>query len=212
MPNVYFPCNLAPASYVKMFQKFGWNIVNDMEEADLIQFTGGADVNPKHYREAVHPTTSFNDAQDAAEITEFHKALALGLPMAGICRGAQLLNVLGGGKLYQDVNNHALFGMHPAVDTCTLETINVTSTHHQMMRCGSKGHIFLVSCGVATKKEAMVNGIIADFSADTIDVEGVFYPNINALCIQGHPEKTVEGKDPFQEYYFDVIARYLEVA
>lgn len=211
MPKVYFACGLVPEAYRRMFQKFGWEIVPAMEDADLVQFCGGADVNPALYGESVHRTTSFNDAQDRAELSEISMAMAMKIPMVGICRGAQLLNVAGGGSLYQDVNNHAIFGTHPAVDLVTGDTIEVTSTHHQMMRPSKHAKIFLITMGLATIKESQVNGQAIDLSDNNIDVEGCYYPNINALCIQGHPEKTVKAVDPFQEYYFETIKRYLGV-
>lgn len=209
MPKVMCAIGSLPDSYKKMYLKYGWEVTEDIHEADVIQFTGGADVHPKHYREDLHPKSFTQEGRDRMEITVFHEAVALGKPMVGICRGAQLLNVLGGGRLYQDVNHHAIFGKHPAIDLVTNERIDVTSTHHQMMRPGRYGKVFLVTHALATLKESMVNGIITDCSDDKVDVEGVYYPKIKALCIQGHPEKTVSEHDEFQDYFFSVLTRYL---
>ncbi len=73
--------------------------------------TGGPDIDPARYGEtAVHPAVyGVNPERDAAEIALVHGALARDLPVLGICRGLQVLNVALGGTLYQDVPD-----LHPA--------------------------------------------------------------------------------------------------
>lgn len=78
----------------------------DPAAADLhgILFTGGVDVAPRHYGvEAVHPATEVDPARDAAELPLAAAALRAGIPVLGICRGMQLLNVAAGGTLWQDL-------------------------------------------------------------------------------------------------------------
>ncbi|MGH7607850.1 MAG: gamma-glutamyl-gamma-aminobutyrate hydrolase family protein, partial [Gemmatimonadales bacterium] len=67
--------------------------------------TGGEDVAPERYGAAPRPTLGTVDpARDAAELGLIAAARARGLPILGICRGLQILNVAFGGTLYQDLD------------------------------------------------------------------------------------------------------------
>ena len=74
------------------------------DRLDGLCLAGGVDVDPAHYGEARHPALGKVDApRDATELTLARWALAADLPLFGICRGIQLLNVAAGGSLYQDL-------------------------------------------------------------------------------------------------------------
>ena len=85
----------------------------DAEEADIQQlyglcdgilFTGGHDVDPKLYGQAATDACgTLCRRRDFLEAGLFRLAFAGGKPILGICRGAQLINVLLGGTLYQDL-------------------------------------------------------------------------------------------------------------
>jgi putative glutamine amidotransferase len=66
---------------------------------------GGYDVHPRRWDEAedLHPTTEPDEPRDELEIPLVLEAWRRGLPILGICRGAQLLNVALGGSLIQDI-------------------------------------------------------------------------------------------------------------
>lgn len=72
---------------------------------DGVLFTGGADIDPVHYGELPHPKLgSLDPARDAFELALFRLAWACPrLPIFGVCRGMQLMNVALGGTLYQDL-------------------------------------------------------------------------------------------------------------
>lgn len=61
--------------------------VYDMEKADLVVFTGGADVNPKFYKEKLHPQSTINQSRDTVELRAFEDAVKMGKKVLGICRG-----------------------------------------------------------------------------------------------------------------------------
>jgi putative glutamine amidotransferase len=65
---------------------------------------GGADVAPGSYgQEPIDPRWSGDAVRDAYEIRLVHAAKSRGMPILGVCRGAQLLNVALGGTLWQDI-------------------------------------------------------------------------------------------------------------
>ncbi|GAP71432.1 hypothetical protein SAMD00024442_12_21 [Candidatus Symbiothrix dinenymphae] len=66
--------------------------------------TGGGDIFSPIFGEALHPTvTDYDRARDSYDIYLVQKAMALNLPLLGICRGMQVLNVALGGTLIQDI-------------------------------------------------------------------------------------------------------------
>ncbi len=71
---------------------------------DGLLLTGGDDIHPRHYGEAPHPRIDLVDERrDAFEIALLRAARERGMPVLGICRGIQLINVALGGDLYQDI-------------------------------------------------------------------------------------------------------------
>lgn len=70
--------------------------------------TGGGDIHPRHWdeEEPVHPEAELDEERDAFELPLLRQAWELRLPILGICRGEQLLNVALGGSLIQDIPSH----------------------------------------------------------------------------------------------------------
>jgi putative glutamine amidotransferase len=78
---------------------------------DGLLLTGGEDVDPARYDEAVHPTvTEIDPRRDAFEVDLVTAARARNLPILAICRGVQLLNVACGGTLVQDIPSQVAGG------------------------------------------------------------------------------------------------------
>lgn len=201
MPKVYIVGN--DYGIANMFLQHGWTIVDYIDEnIDLIQFTGGEDVDPSYYKEAKHPRTYSNPRRDAAEAAVFNEWKGK-VPMAGICRGGQFLNVMNGGKMWQHVNNHAIGGTHDAFCHITETVYAVTSTHHQMMRPARHAKILLTAELATTKEtaEEVVEGL-------GIDTEAVYYPDTMSLCFQPHPEY-VSINHECRNLYFDYLDRIL---
>lgn len=72
---------------------------------DGLLLTGGGDVDPEYFGEEPLPTCGeITPARDAFEIALVKIALAAGMPVLGICRGAQVLNIAAGGDIYQDIS------------------------------------------------------------------------------------------------------------
>jgi putative glutamine amidotransferase len=81
-----------------------------LRRVDGLLLSGGGDINPSRYGAPCAPETSLvPEERDAAEFALLHAALAMGLPVLGICRGIQVFNVALGGTLHQhlpDVVGH----------------------------------------------------------------------------------------------------------
>ncbi len=200
-------------SVENMWLLFGASICSNLDAADLVQFTGGEDVSPHLYGQHAHSTTWFNRERDTREIAIFKIAQKRGIPMAGICRGGQFLNVMNGGQMWQDVNGHAVGSVHSAVDRFTGETFKVTSTHHQMMIPGKEG-VVVVEAQCATRKEmcTSIGTGKATISEAVLqpDVEAVFYSKNKCFCFQPHPEYTWVAPN-LAEIYMEYLEDYLKI-
>lgn len=198
--------------YDQMFQQNDWDIVDTLAEADLLQFTGGPDVTPAFYHHHKMNCTKNDERRDEAERTVFKLAYQMGIPMAGICRGGQFLNVMCGGTMWQEVDGHALSGTHQVFDTLSGEMFNATSTHHQMMIPGHHGKVIAYGNHISRRRER--GGGLGGGGLRTIlavggqeDPEVVWYPDDNILCFQPHPEFT--GQNVLRRVYLDYVDKLL---
>lgn len=178
----------------------------DLGVADVIVFNGGADIATAIYGEA--PISRFipeeMSLRDTTEIGIFTMNKAPTILKVGICRGAQLLNCLNGGTLWQDVNKHG--NSHQMTFVPTGEIMEVTSTHHQMMRPGPEG-VVLGYADIATRKDAdKARFPEFRYSDDHRDTEIVWYPATSTLCIQGHPEYIPGSR--FADFSIELIRHY----
>jgi gamma-glutamyl-gamma-aminobutyrate hydrolase PuuD len=193
--------------------KSGFVRVQTPYEAAIVVFNGGSDIGTHIYGE--EPVLFRGDGapsrRDLEEIRIFEELKSQNSLLLGICRGAQLLNCLNGGKLWQDVNKHAR--SHAMIDCRTGKTYTATSTHHQMMRPSPDGEVLAVANESTIKQNA--EGVFT-FNPDKVtlnegkDVEIVWYKKTHSLCIQGHPEY-VPGT-AFADYCIDLTNEYLKEA
>ena len=189
----------------QMFMQAGFGIVAELEKADIVCFTGGADVNPELYGEP-NVKSYVDKDRDLREQAVFEACKAMNLPMVGICRGAQLLNVLSGGRMWQDVDNHAIGDTHQLNCSHTGEIYDVSSTHHQMMR-PSEDALVLATAKLSTYKLSGADGLVKMTDKD-FDVEVAWYPKTKCLCFQPHPEFFNTGDDCF-DYFFTLVGDQL---
>lgn len=166
--------------------------VNNLEEADLVIFTGGEDVYPGYYDEPVNPRTYYSKSRDEREIAQFKKVLELNIPILGVCRGSQLSCVMAGGKLVQHQNNPAF--KHP-IKTYNNVELTMSSTHHQAQHPFNLPEedykILAWSEDIVQYRE---DGNQQEMETPK-DCEIVYYPKINTLAIQGHPEMILEEEE-----------------
>ena len=107
-------------------------LTDNLDEADIVMFTGGEDVDPSFYGCRPHRYTYYNTLRDEREKAIFDKVRPDQL-CVGICRGSQFLCVMNGGKLVQHVNGHAIRGTHEIYNYKDSDiSYEITSTHHQM--------------------------------------------------------------------------------
>lgn len=193
--------------YQMLFIKMGLTVVNDPDDADIICFTGGSDVSAHMYHDKAHPYTASNAYRDAKEERLFLDSRAQDKPCIGICRGAQFLNVMSGGRMYQHVEKH--IGAHYITDHETGEVVYVSSTHHQMIMPGPGAQVVATS-NLKGKRE-WYDGEVARRDTADEDYEVVFYPDTKSLCFQPHPEFTDPSYEGMFEYFRSLLTRFIGV-
>lgn len=171
------------------FRKFGefsrnQDLLNYPEKVSLVVFTGGVDISPSLYGHSPSKQTWCNPLRDVHELYAYRLARANGLPIVGICRGSQFLCAMAGGTLFQHVKGHN--NGHHTIATTFGDMMPVTSTHHQMQNPppGAK----ILAWAPARLSEIYIGEDDKEEDAPKMEYECVYYPNINALGLQYHPE------------------------
>jgi gamma-glutamyl-gamma-aminobutyrate hydrolase PuuD len=200
-------------AYENMFLRNGWLVATNPDDADALQFTGGEDVDPMLYGEVKHASTYSNPVRDSKEAGLF-LSYETEKPIFGICRGAQFVCVMSGGRLWQDVDNHAISGLHDILDLETNEPVAVSSTHHQMMDPSTieagEYEILAVAGLTSVKRNGWGSVIKQDKNDHMRDIEAVLFTGSLAMGFQPHPE-FFDNSHPCQRYYFDLIKRHFNL-
>jgi gamma-glutamyl-gamma-aminobutyrate hydrolase PuuD len=172
---------------VLLMAEAGYTKANSVEEADVVVFVGGEDINPVLYdQKAV--CSYFNRSRDDYEISVYKEAQALGKVCFGICRGAQFLHAMNGGQLWQDVNNHAGKN-HLIIDLDEDVRVEVTSMHHQMLQDSDNLEIIAVTeHQVATSFLDENLHLTGDNANNEVEIEAGCYHDTKCFFVQGHPE------------------------
>lgn len=132
--------------------------VEEVNSVDGLLLTGGGDVDPKYYGidDALGKAKDVSSARDEFEFNAIELALDQNLPILGICRGMQVMNVFLGGTLILDLpsagfENHArdksyapdhqvrVDGQSLLRDVTGCELLDVNSSHHQAVHRLGKG-------------------------------------------------------------------------
>ena len=166
-----------------------------LDRVDMLLFCGGEDIAPSRYGETNHVRLGkLNLRRDAWEFAIADEAIRRRMPLFGICRGCQFLNVRFGGTLWQDLPSekegakvHGIDGLHEMtfksgtyLHKLVGPTSAVNSSHHQAVKDVARG--FRVS---AVSPDGVIEAL-----------EGTDYP---ALGVQFHPENlfTRSGRREF---------------
>lgn len=181
--------------------------LEDVAKCDAVVIWGGADISPTLYGE--RPTknccaTELLSRRDEIEAAVVKEAVKLNIPVIGVCRGAQLLCALAGGKLVQDVHHHC--ETH-GITTDDGRSIKTSSVHHQMM------YPFNMDASkykmIAWADRALsANHYEGVSMAPPVEPEIIYFPELKGLAIQGHPEFMDESCE-FVKYSNELVRQYL---
>jgi len=180
-----------------------------LSQVDGLLLSGGTDLDPVMFGEDPrHPLKMIDPVRDGFEVALSRAALKSGLPVLGICRGIQVLNLAAGGTIYQDLAGQVDGALrheqdaprwHPTHAISITEgtrlhkvlgetACRVNSFHHQAVRAVAPG--FTV-CAVAADKVIEA-------------IESVDLPF--AIGVQWHPENTYRTLTSSQRLFAAFIA------
>lgn len=187
--------------------------IGKMDEIDALLIPGGDDIAPGRYGQEPDPRLeTIEPALDALEFALFTVARDRGMPVLGICRGCQFINVCHGGTLYQDLSTG--FPRKPAVSHRRKDgETYLRSDHAITIRRGS----VLARATGATRLtvnsyhhqglDRVGRGLtVTARSADGLPeaVEGKTGPFL--LGVQFHPERDFENDPPFEGIFRAFLA------
>ena len=184
-------------------------LVNNIQDAQVVFFTGGGDISPEYYGCDQHPATWPSWHRDPEEIEMFNLVHPNQI-VFGTCRGLQLIAVMNGAILIQDVTNHA-GGDHEI--TNGRETFRVTSLHHQMIYpwvLDPKDYDILYWS--KNKRSRHYEGDKIDPQKVIVEPEvAIFHKQGKPFCfgVQGHPEM-MSLHDPFVRRLNQMLGDYVE--
>lgn len=178
---------------------------------DAIVVWGGEDISPSLYGEKVSQYCYAADQpsrRDIYEVNSCKMAIERGIPIIGVCRGAQLLCAMAGGKLVQHVTNH---GRNHPITTIDGREMITSSVHHQMMYPWDVKDHKLIAWSKAKLSTMYIGGDDEDMDhlhMGYVEPEIVFFPSIKGLAIQGHPE-FMDEEHTFVKYCNELVRDYL---
>jgi len=126
-----------------------------VRKVDAVIFSGGPDLDPSHYGETIwNETVEVDTLRDVSDLMLMRAALAARKPVMCICRGEQVMNVVLGGSLYQDIPTqvdtvvkhgggarHRISVEKGSVlyDLFGQDSLTVNSFHHQAVKQAAPG-------------------------------------------------------------------------
>jgi putative glutamine amidotransferase len=184
---------------------------------DGLLLSGGADIDPARYGEPPAGARGAEPGRDALEDEAFHAALRAGVPILGVCRGLQAINVFAGGSLVQHLDGHESdpypspsvtrhrvdldFGSRLAVILGASQDLEVNSYHHQAITADRLAPGLRISA-VADHDDA---GQLVE-AVESTD------PDRWLIGVQCHPERTESSPPVFDRLWAAFVAACAERA
>ncbi|MCF4007899.1 gamma-glutamyl-gamma-aminobutyrate hydrolase family protein [Rheinheimera sp. UJ63] len=147
--------------------------------------SGGDDIHPEHYGEGARETSRYDPARDKLEMTLLEQYLDSGLPILGICRGAQLLNIVANGSLHADIRPDRQKTPN-AYTALPVKEVTVAQKS-QLSHCVSPSRFSVNSLHNQAVKRLGDNLIITARDADGF-VQAIEHKHRFVVGVQWHPE------------------------
>ncbi len=159
---------------------------------DGILLPGGTDVDPARYGADAHAQLLPGEPErDGFEFALLDCAVSSEIPVLGICRGLQVINVFDGGTLHQHVAPHSRYDLPPTAEEHGVEFKDGSILH------GLYGETRRVNTLHHQTVDRPGQHLIVTAIADDGEVEGLEHGEAEILAVQWHPElMTSRAEDP----------------
>jgi len=176
-----------------------------LRRLDGLLVTGGEDISPNLYDQAIDPLAGVhvNELRDSMEFPIVQAALARDIPILGICRGMQVLNVVLGGRLIQDLPGHKELG-NALESESAFHRIWVSPGSKLAAVLGSGGRVRVNSRHHQGLREAQKSSelIASAYSVEDSIIEALESPKHHLVIgVQCHPERVKEVPRQFQRLF-----------
>lgn len=189
----------------------GWDGV------DALILWGGEDIHPSFYGQKPHPmnqATGSVSNRDTREKFAIEEAVKLGIPIIGICRGAQFLCAVAGGTLVQHCMGHTMSHLITCKNGYDGEELQMmsSSAHHQMLNPWNlpDDHYELLAWSSERHAHKYLDGDQKEIPEMKLNPEPeiVYFPCLKGLAIQGHPE-WMPMQSTFTQYCLHLVNEFL---
>lgn len=183
------------------------DLTTSMEESSLCLGLGGSDVQAKYYNQPDSGHLSCSPETDKREYQDYKRAIKLGKKIYTTCKGLQWGSALAGGAIFQHVNHP----YHHTIKTFDGKTLPVNSLHHNLCDLSKLKENEDYKLLAWTKlSKVHIDGYGNDIPCEK-EPEGVYFPKINLLGFQNHPE--LQNNNPqFEEtmnWHREVLEKFL---
>jgi len=190
------------------------NLAELITKLDGLVLSGGGDLEPRTFGEQALSEDllkAVSPERDRAELSLCRLAAQEQLPLLGICRGAQVMNVAFGGTLYQDIsaqltdsNVHSHWQKEPRWQAA--HTVNITPGT-LLEACYRTNHVEVNTFHHQLVKDVAPGFVVSAYSDDGL-IEAIEHPGWPfALGVQWHPECMWERK-PIHLGLFIALVKY----
>lgn len=172
-----------------------------LDRIDGLVLTGGGDISPALYGEEPDETVyGVRPDRDLFESQLYNEAIAAGIPILAICRGLQLVNILRGGTLFQEIPDH--WQQNPPTASHQVTVVAGSALADAAEQAGDVGvnsyhHQAIDRLGAGLQVTAVAGEIIEAAEATDADIVGV----------QWHPEHMAATDRTAHRLFESLVAR-----
>lgn len=178
-----------------------------LSKVDGLLLIGGYDINPNYYNEHPHSKIGrIETHRDECDFALLQGALNLNMPVLAVCRGLQVLNVLFGGSLYQDIPSQVEGAMQHAQNSSRHEKVHAVTVLKETTLHSIVGEQLMTNSFHHQSVKALGEGMVISATTNDGIIEAIEHPQYTfCLGVQWHPEELAIRDDIASKKLFEAF-------